>query len=125
MFGSGPIRRVRADLEPYTKIGRFADSFSWEGWTKKPRLPMAAGAFLQVRRRRSAPFRVHAVADQKPLTFRRPPVTVMPLSDAVGTALLRMALRICAAVAPLCVDAYSAAAPLTCGVAIEVPLYEP
>ncbi len=65
--------------------------------TKRPRLPMTAGAFRGVRRRRSAPFRVHVVADQNAPAFRRPPVTVMPLSDAVGMALLRMALRTCAA----------------------------
>ena len=48
----------------------------------------------------SAPFRVHVVADQNAPAFRRPPVTVMPLSEAVGMALLRMALRICAADEP-------------------------
>jgi len=57
-------------------------------------------------------------------TFRRPPVLVLPVSDAVGVAVPRIAALIWAAVAPLCVDAYNAAAPVTCGVAIEVPLYE-
>ena len=37
---------------------------------------------------------------QKAATFRRPPVTVFPASEGVGSALVRMALRICAAVEP-------------------------
>ena len=52
-------------------------------------------------------------------------VTVLPASDAVGTALPRIAALICAAVEPGWLAAYSATAPVTCGVAIEVPLYEP
>ena len=62
------------------------------------------------------------MVDQNPLTFRRPPVTVLPLNDAVAVALPRMAALICAAVAPGCVEAYIAAAPVTWGVAIDVPL---
>ena len=72
--------------------------------------------------RGAAPRSVVRSAGQKPLTLRRPPVAVLPLSEAVGTALPRIAVLICAAVEPGCVDAYSAAPPLTCGVAIEVPL---
>ncbi len=60
--------------------------------------------------------------DQNPLTFRRPPVAVLPESEAVGTALVRIALLIAAADEPGWYAAYSAAAPLTCGVAIDVPL---
>ena len=48
----------------------------------------------------------------------------MPASEAVGTAEVSIALLIVAAEAPECVAAYSAAAPVTWGVAIEVPLYE-
>jgi hypothetical protein len=59
---------------------------------------------------------------QKPETLRRPLLTTLPFSDGVGVALLIMAALISAAEAPGCVDAYSAAAPLTCGVAMEVPL---
>lgn len=62
---------------------------------------------------------------QKPLTFNRPPVTVFPLREAVATVLERMASLIVAADAPECDAAYNAAAPVTCGVAIEVPLYDP
>ncbi len=60
--------------------------------------------------------------DRAAFASSRPPVAVLPARDDVGTALLRIALLICAAVAPLCVEAYSATAPVTCGVAIEVPL---
>ena len=42
--------------------------------------------------------------------------------EAVGTAAPRIADLIVAALAPGCEDAYSAAQPVTCGVAIEVPL---
>jgi len=45
-----------------------------------------------------------------------------PHYDAVGTALLSSAFLICAAVALGLTALYSAAAPVTCGVAIEVPL---
>lgn len=55
-------------------------------------------------------------------TSNLPPVTVFPTNEAVGTALDRIALRICATDAPGCVDAYNATAPVTCGVAMEVPL---
>lgn len=58
---------------------------------------------------------------QNPLTFRRPPVTVLPAIEAVGTAEPRIAALICAAVEPACSEAYRAAAPVTCGVAMEVP----
>jgi hypothetical protein len=43
--------------------------------------------------------------DQKPLTLSLPPVTVLPDSEAVGTALDRIALRIVAAVVPGRVEA--------------------
>ena len=58
-------------------------------------------------------------------TSRRPPVTVMPVREEVAATLDSSAVRICAAVASECVEAYSATAPVTCGAAIEVPLYEP
>ena len=57
-------------------------------------------------------------------TSRRPPVAVMPSSDAVGAAVERMAARIWGAVMAGFIDAQRAAAPETCGVAIDVPLYE-
>ena len=59
---------------------------------------------------------------QKAATFRRPPVRVLPFSETVGSALLRMALLMAAADEPGWYAAYSAAAPLTCGVAMDVPL---
>lgn len=42
----------------------------------------------------------HRGRTQNPLTFSRPPVTVFPLNDAVGTVALRMAFLIVAALAP-------------------------
>ena len=51
------------------------------------------------------------VCDQNPLTFNRPPVTVLPASEGVATALLRMAALIYAALDRACVAAYNAAAP--------------
>lgn len=50
-------------------------------------------------------------------------MTVLPARDAVGTALLKIAVRIDAAemIDPEA-DAYRAHAPVTCGVAIDVPL---
>ena len=60
--------------------------------------------------------------DQNPLTLSRPPVTHLPARDGVATAAARIAAFICAADAPGCVDAYKAQAPVTCGVAIDVPL---
>ena len=59
---------------------------------------------------------------QNVLTFRRLPVTVRPASDGVSVPLLKIAALIAAAVKPGRDAAYSAAAPVTCGVAIEVPL---
>ena len=59
---------------------------------------------------------------QNPLASSRPPVTVLPASDGVGTAAARIAALICARGRAGCDDAYSAAAPVTCGVAIDVPL---
>ena len=56
------------------------------------------------------------------LASSRPPVTVLPLSEAVGTALVKSAFLICAAVALGWTLAYSAAAAVTCGIAIEGPL---
>ncbi len=60
--------------------------------------------------------------DQNPLAFRRPLLTTLPLHAAVGTAAPRIAALTSAAVAPGREALYSAAAPVTCGVAIEVPL---
>lgn len=59
---------------------------------------------------------------QKPLTLSRPLERVFPFSDDVGTVLFMMALLIAAAEEPGLFARYSAAAPLTCGVAIDVPL---
>ncbi len=60
--------------------------------------------------------------NQKPLTFRRPLLTTLPLHEAVGTDKPMMPAFTSAAVAPRRVDLYNAAAPATCGDAIEVPL---
>lgn len=62
--------------------------------------------------------------EKSPFRFNLPPVTVRPASDAVGAAFERIAFRICSAVAFGNAEAYSAIAPVTCGVAIEVPLYD-
>ena len=72
---------------------------------------------------RSGPAALRAfVLYQKPLAFKRPFETTLPLNDGVGTALPRIAALIVAALALGLCAAYSAAAPVTCGVAIEVPL---
>src|SRR5436309_7709879 len=55
------------------------------------------------------------------LTFRRPPVTVMPLSDGIGSTLF-ISVLLRPAVSSAHTDNSSAAAPETCGVAIDVPL---
>jgi hypothetical protein len=47
------------------------------------------------------------------LRFNRPPVFVFPLREWVGVALPKMAVRISCALAAGCVEAYSAAAPVT------------
>jgi hypothetical protein len=52
----------------------------------------------------------------------RPPVATLPVSDASLSVPLKMAVLICAAVNDGCAAFTSAAAPATCGVAIEVPL---
>ena len=52
-------------------------------------------------------------------------MTHFPDKEAVGTALPRIADLISVMDALVCADAYNAAAPVTCGVAIEVPLYDP
>jgi len=56
--------------------------------------------------------------------FNRPPVTVIPDIDGVGVdeADCRIAVRVCCAVVPGLSALYNAAAPVTCGVAIDVPL---
>src|SRR5262245_48919923 len=56
--------------------------------------------------------------------LRRPPVTVRPFSDAVGVAIAasRMTSLIRLAETHGRSDAYNAAAPVTWGVAIDVPL---
>ena len=59
---------------------------------------------------------------QKPLAFKRPLLTTLPLHDAVAVELPMIAALIWAAVAPGLCALYKAAAPVTCGVAIEVPL---
>ncbi len=65
------------------------------------------------------------IFSQNPLTFSLPCVTHLPVSEGVGAALFKIAALIIAAVLPGYAAAYNAAAPVTCGVAIEVPLYEP
>lgn len=55
------------------------------------------------------------------LTFNRPPVMVMPLRESIGSTLLKIvASRV--AVSKAQTESTKAAAPETCGVAIEVPL---
>ena len=56
--------------------------------------------------------------------FNRPPVTVTPDIDEVGVdeADCRIAARVCCAVTPGLRALYNAAAPVTFGVAIDVPL---
>ena len=56
-----------------------------------------------------------------PDTSNRPPVTVLPKSEAVDVTESRSASRRALPSRPP-IDAHSAAAPLTCGVSIEVPL---
>jgi hypothetical protein len=46
----------------------------------------------------------------------------LPDKEGVAIAAFIIAVFICAAVAPGFIDLYSAAAPDTCGVAMEVPL---
>ena len=55
-------------------------------------------------------------------TFRRPPVTELPASDDSMSADLMSSAFVPYNVAPGKCDITSAAAPETCGVAIEVPL---
>ena len=56
-------------------------------------------------------------------TFSRPPVTVMPAREETGVTLLRR--RVFSAAVPIGhAESTSAAAPDTCGVAIDVPLYD-
>ena len=68
--------------------------------------------------------RIAGTPGVKPPTSRRPPVTVTPASDGVATTRERMASRISAALAAGFIDLYRAAAPVTCGVAIDVPLMD-
>ena len=56
--------------------------------------------------------------------MRRPPVTIRPLKGAIGSTPSSKAVRICVAVALGSTDHARAATPLTCGVAMLVPLYE-
>ena len=58
-------------------------------------------------------------------TSSRPLVVVSPFIDVVGATLVNKAERSSAAVCAWLIDAHSAIAPDTWGVAIEVPLYEP
>lgn len=60
--------------------------------------------------------------DQKPDTFKRPPVTVFALSDGVAIVAPMMADLMSKADVPGWLLAYIATAPVTCGVAIDVPL---
>lgn len=53
---------------------------------------------------------------------RRPPVTVLPDSEAVAATEPKRSVRICSAVSDGEIDAQSATAPEMWGVAIEVPL---
>jgi hypothetical protein len=55
------------------------------------------------------------------LTFNRPPVTVLPDNEPIGSTLLSR-LLFSSAVSSGQTDNTSAAAPETCGVAIDVPL---
>src|SRR5262249_8261203 len=55
-------------------------------------------------------------------TFRRPPVVVLPDSDAIGSTLFSSTVLSDAVFVCEQRDRTSAAAPDTCGVAIEVPL---
>jgi hypothetical protein len=55
-------------------------------------------------------------------TFRRPPLTVLPERDGSLSTLCRSAALIWSTLACGYLDRYSAAAPLTKGAAIEVPL---
>ena len=55
------------------------------------------------------------------LTFSRPPVTVRPESDGMGSTLLRRSVFRLAVLSEH-LDSTSRAAPETCGVAMEVPL---
>jgi hypothetical protein len=59
------------------------------------------------------------------LKSNRPPVTVLPASEGVGIVESRIAYLISGAVASGWVEAYKAIAPVTCGVAIDVPLAIP
>ena len=54
-------------------------------------------------------------------TFSRPPVTVLPASELIGSTLF-MRFAFSSAVVSEHLESTSAAAPETCGVAIEVPL---
>jgi hypothetical protein len=54
-------------------------------------------------------------------THSRPPVTTLPDSESVVSALPSRALLICVALSAGWAAAYSAAAPVTCGVDMEVP----
>ncbi len=69
-----------------------------------------------------SPGGVHATAAA---AFRRPPLTAFPASAATGSADASSACLRCAALHAGCAEATSAAAPATCGVAIEVPLIAP
>ena len=60
----------------------------------------------------------------KPLTLRRPPVMHLPVSEVVGVAMPRTAALMAAAVEPGRVETLSATAPVACGTAIKVPLYD-
>ena len=62
---------------------------------------------------------------RNPATLSLPPVNTLPVSEVVGVAPLRMAALISAAVKWGYSALYSAAAPKTCGAAIDVPLNAP
>jgi len=64
---------------------------------------------------------VPEITPKRPERFKRPPVTVRPTIEEVALAFESIAERISAAVANGNAEAYSAIAPDTCGVAIEVP----
>ena len=68
-----------------------------------------------------APTQAPTIAERS----RRPPVTVLPTIDDVGATFASVASRRSWAVCPWLIEAQSAIAPDTWGVAIEVPLYEP
>ncbi len=67
---------------------------------------------------------VGAKGVRSPTTLSRPLVPTLPVREEVGIAAARMAALICAAVAAGFRALYSTTKPVTCGVAIDVLLYD-